>query len=98
MEWKKKCKRITAPLANRKVWTSACGHYKVEECTITYGDRTERGVFLGYPTYYRAMVLKDWGWHIISTHRKRTAAKVQLEHYHEHGTVVPKKKKKRRAK
>jgi len=99
IEWKKRCRRQDTQLADRRVWTSKCGHYKIEESAIRYGAREDkRGNFLGYPPYYRAMVAQDWGWEILSTHRKRTAAQKQLEYYHEHGCRIPKKKRRKKVK
>ena len=97
IEWMKRCRRCESALADRRVWSSRCGHYKVEESDIKYGRKHDkRGNFLGYPTFYRAMVLKDSIWYILSAHRKRSAAVRQLEYYHEHGKPTPKKKKRRK--
>lgn len=99
IEWYKTAKRDNTQLADRRVWRSKCGHYKVEESTIRYGNRTDRnGNHLGYPTYYRAMVLKDFGWDIISDHRTRSAAVSQCEYFHEHGHRKPPKTKAAKAK
>lgn len=61
MEWKKRAKRRDTILSKRRVWESKCELYKVEESNIQYGDE---------PIYYRAMAKYDWGWKIISYHRK----------------------------
>lgn len=97
IDWLKRCKRCDTQLAERRSWSSRCGNYKVEESNIKYGRKHDKyGNYLGYPIIYRAMVAKDWGWDILSTHRKRSAAVKQLEYYHEHGKPIPKKKKKRK--
>ena len=97
IQWNKTSKREDTQTAKRKVWKSKCGHYKIEQSAITYGAYNDkRGNFLGYPPYYRAMVLRDWGWTIFSIHRKRSAAQKQLEHLHEHGVGIPTKKRKRK--
>ena len=97
IDWLKRCRRLDSALADRRIWTSRCGHYKVEESDIRYGrSYDKRGNFLGYPPYYRAMTLKDDVWFIISAHRKQSTAVRQLEYYHEHGKPIPKKKKKRK--
>jgi hypothetical protein len=98
MEWFKNSKKETSLLADRRVWCTKCGRYRIEECTIRYGNRTSKGVFLGYPTYYRAMVHFDWGWKIVSVHRKYKPALAVLEYYHEHGRLPEKKKGKKRGK
>jgi len=97
IEWYKTSKREDTQLADRRVWRSKCGHYRVEESTIRYGNRTDRhGNHLGYPTFYRAMVLKDFGWDILSYHRKRGPAVASCEYFHEHGHPKPPKTKKRK--
>jgi hypothetical protein len=97
LEWNKRCKRNDTELAERRTWKTKCGHYKVEESNIKYGRKHDKhGNYLGYPIVYRAMVLKDWGWDILSVHRKRSAAVKQLEYYSENGKPIPKKKKRRK--
>jgi len=99
IDWHKRMRREDSATAERKVWRSRCGHYRVEEVNIRYGrGKDKSGNLLGYPIYYRAMIKDPLGWDIVSEHRKRTAAIKQLEHYAEHGTIIPKKKKKRRKK
>jgi hypothetical protein len=74
IDWKKRCKRQDTILSKRRVWESKCGIYKVEESDIQYGKRES-----SIPIYYRAMVKRDWGWEIISFHRKRKPATKALE-------------------
>lgn len=97
IDWFKRCKRDETSAAERRTWRSRCERYKVEESNIKYGRTHKRnGDYLGYPIIYRAMVLRDWGWWLISTHRKRSAAQKALEYFDEHGHKKPPKKKKRK--
>jgi hypothetical protein len=98
-EWFKRAQRCDNALSERRVWRSRCGRYKVEESNIRYGRETDKqGNYLGYPIIYRAMVKNGDTWSILSTHRKRSAATKQLEYFHENGTTIPKKRKRRRKK
>jgi len=95
--WYQRCKRQDTQVSERLVLQSHCGRYKVEESSIKYGRTHKRnGDYNGYPTVYWAMVLMDWGWRIISIHRKRKTAIGALEYYDEHGHKMPPKKKKRK--
>ncbi len=97
IDWHKRMRREDSAIADRKVWRSRCGKYRVEEVDIRYGRGTNKaGVPLGYPIYFRAMIKCPLGWNIVSEHRKRTAAFKQLEYHNEHSTLIPKKKKKRK--
>jgi len=99
IDWYKRMKREDSAIADRKVWRSRCGRYRVEEVDIRYGRGTNRaGVLLGYPIYFRAMIKRPLGWDIVSEHRKRAAAFKQLEYHNEHSTLIPKKKKKKKLK
>ena len=95
IEWNKTSKREDTDIAKRRVWRSKCGHYKVEESQINYGNGKDRhGVETGYATCYRAMVRNDWGWKILSDEfRKRTTAMLALDHYLAHGHMPEKKKR-----
>jgi hypothetical protein len=42
------------------------------------------------------MVLMDWGWWIISSHKKPGTAQKACEYFHDKGHVKPKPKKKRK--
>lgn len=98
IDWFKRMRRDDTETAERKVWRSRCGRYKVEEVNIRYGrENDNRGVYLGYPIFFRAMIKRPLGWYVVSTHRKRSAATKVLEYIEEHGKR-PKKKKKRRKK
>lgn len=92
IDWFKTAKRENTQVSDRRVWRSRCDHYRVEESNIRYGGD------LGYPTIYRSMVLKDFGWDVISYHRKRKTAIEACEYFHEHGHPKPPKTKKRRRK
>ena len=97
IDWYKRMKREDSVIADRKVWRSRCGRYRVVEVDIRYGRGTNRaGVPLGYPIYFQAMIKCPLGWDIVSEHRKRTAAFKQLEYHNEHSTLIPKKKKRRK--
>ena len=97
IEWYKTSKREDTQLADRRVWRSKCGHYRVEESTIRYGNCTDRhGNHKGYPTFYRAMFHHEWGWEILSYHRLRSAAVKAMEYFHDHGHKIPKKKKRKK--
>jgi hypothetical protein len=62
----------------------------VEEHTINYGiGKDKGGGDTGIPTYYLAMIHRDWGWNIISEHRKRQTAVTALEYFHQHGHKIP---------
>lgn len=101
IQWNKTPKREDTACAKRRVWRTKCGHYKVEESQITYGQGTDKnGVELGYPTVFRAMVLTDKGyWKILSDDfRKRSTAMEALEHYAEHGCLPDKKKRRKKPK
>lgn len=93
IDWNKRARRENTQLADRRTWRSRCGHYKVEEHTIRFGNKTDkRGNFLGYPTYYLAMRLVDpehETWDIITRHHRRSSAVAQCEYFHEHGHQKP---------
>jgi hypothetical protein len=96
IDWFKRMRREDTDFAECKVWLSRCGHYRIEEVNIRYGrEYDKRGVYLGYPITFRAMIKRPLGWYVLSNHRKRAAATKQLEYYAEHGKSIPKKKKKR---
>lgn len=97
IEWYKRWKRTDTQMAERRTLQSRCGHYKVEESNIKYGRTYKRnGDYNGYPILYRAMVLMDWGWWIISSHKKPGTAQKACEYFHDKGHVKPKPKKKRK--
>ena len=97
IEWFKRCKRDDSQMAERRIWSSRCGHYKVVESNIRYGRKFDNhGNYLGYPITSMAMVLMEWGWNIISHHRKQSAAVKALEYFHDKGHAKPKPKTKRK--
>jgi hypothetical protein len=100
IEWIKTPRHEDNFLAKRRVWRSRCGHYKVEESNILYGNGKDRhGNETGYPTCYRAMVHKQYGWEIVSDeYRKRSTAMQALDHFAEHGFLPEKKKRRKRVK
>jgi hypothetical protein len=98
IDWFKRMRRDDTDVAERKVWRSRCGRYRIEEVNIRYGrGKDKSGATLGYPTFFRAMIKRPLGWYVVSAHRKRTAATKVLEYHADNGTL-PKKKKKRRKK
>jgi len=99
VEWLKRWKRRDTDLAERRVLNSRCSHYKIEESNIKYGRVCKRnGDYCGYSVIYRAMVLMDWGWWVISKHRKLGAAQKAIAYFHDHGHAKPKPKKRKRVK
>lgn len=99
IEWGKRGRRCDTEHAERRVWKSKCGRYRVLETNIRYGRKHDsQGNYLGYPIIYSAMVHKELGWYTISTHRKRGPAIKQLEYYDQHGKPQPKKSGKSRRK
>jgi len=100
IEWLKTSKHEDTDLAKRRTWRSKCGHYKVEESQINYGNGKDRhGNETGYPTCYRAMYRQEWGWQILSDEfRKRATAVSALEHHKAHGHLPEKKKRRKRVK
>jgi hypothetical protein len=97
IDWHRRCKKYKSQVADCRRWASHCGIYRVEESDIRYGRKwNSKGKYLGYKIYYRAMVHHLWGWEIISTHQKKSAAYKSLEFYAEHGYVKPKPKKRRK--
>lgn len=64
IEWKKRAKVMNLETCDRRVWESWCGKYKVEELKSK----------LGMPIRYLALTKYDWGWKIVSQHRKRKPA------------------------
>jgi len=98
IEWYKNAKREDTQIADRRVWKSKCGHYKVEEHIIRYGQGQDKaGNSTGIPTYYLAMFLSPAGWQILSEHRTRTGAVKQCEYFSEHGHKMPPRTKTEKA-
>jgi len=64
IDWKKRSKKLNLDTADRRVWESWCGEYKVEELKST----------VGMPTRYLALKKEVWGWKIVSQHRKSKPA------------------------
>lgn len=94
LEWNKRCRRDESQMAERRIWKTKCGHYQIVESNIKYGRKYDkRGNFLGYPIVYLALALREWGWVIVSRHRKRISAQRQLDYYHTNGRPMPKKTK-----
>lgn len=92
LDWNKTPRHENTQLAKRRVWKTKCGHFRVEEHTILYGvGKDKSGNETGMPTYYLAMMRHDWGWQIISEHRKRATAIKALEYLHENGHKMPPK-------
>ncbi len=67
--WKKRCQKVQGEVANRKIWGSKCGEYRVVFSQIRYG-RGPKGI----PDTYYAMKLDGDCWTIISKHRKKSTA------------------------
>jgi hypothetical protein len=94
MDWLKRCKRDETKAAERRTWKTRCGHYKIEEVNIKYGRSYDsRGQYLGYPIFYRAMVMDDGTWSTVSEHRTRKAALAQLEYHYKNGRTKPRNTK-----
>lgn len=88
IEWKKKAKKQNLETADRRVWESRCGEYKIEEHKST----------VGLPTRYLALAKQEWGWAIISYHRKRATATQALDKYVKKEIKQKKTSKKRKIK
>jgi hypothetical protein len=97
IDWFKRMRREDTETAERKVWRSRCGRYRIEEVNIRYGRSTDgKGVYLGYPIFFRAMIKRPLGWYVVSAHRKRAAAFNRLEYYDARGHFPRKKGKRNR--
>ena len=97
IEWFKTYRREDTQLADRKVWRSKCGHYRVESCLIRYGQGQDRkGNETGYPLFFRAMQRTPEGWIIISNHKKLSTAQTALQN-RLNGVIKRKRKKKVKA-
>lgn len=69
IDWKKRAKKLNMETADRRVWESRCGQYKIEEIKSTFGLSTR----------YLALAKRDWGWEVVSRHRKRKPAMQALD-------------------
>jgi hypothetical protein len=96
IEWRTNARREDTQVSKRRTWNSLCGHYKVEESQITYGEGKDRkGVDTGYPRVFRAMQRNDWGWLILSYHRKKKTAQDACQARAD-GRIIEKKKRTKR--
>jgi len=100
IDWLKRWKREDTKYADRRSLYSRCKIYKVEESELRYGRGFDkRGERLGYPITYRAMVKREnYGWYILSEHRRQSAAISALEYFAETGKQKPKRTKASKAK
>ena len=97
IDWLLRWKNTNTPMSERRTLMSRCAQYKIEESNIRYGRTYKRnGDYNGIPIVYRAMVLMRWGWWIISSHRRKSAAIKAVEYYAENGHIQPPKKKRRK--
>ncbi len=69
LAWKR-AKRDETDVAKRRTWESRCFRYKVQE---SVGKLVEMG------TSYYALVADEYGWRILSRHRKRKPAETACE-------------------
>jgi hypothetical protein len=70
LDWKKRCRKDSTLVSDRKIWETKCGTYKVIFSQIRYG----RGLD-GIPdTYYAIYKDEEDGEEIISKHRKMSTA------------------------
>lgn len=100
IEWFKRPKDEPTDLAERKVWRSHCGRYKIEWSHIKYGrGRDKRGEETGYPPIYRFMVCNELGhWTILDYFRRKTSVFKAADYYHSHGCLPPKPKRRKKVK
>lgn len=68
MIWKKRCKKDSTIVSDRKIWETKCGTYKVIFSQIRYGRGPN-----GIPDTYYAIETGD-SETIISRHRKKSTA------------------------
>jgi hypothetical protein len=98
LDWLKRCQRTDTVAAERRTWKTRCGQYKVDEVNIRYGrSHDAQGNYQGYPLFFRACVMRDGDFRILSEHRTRKAAVSQLEYYHKHGRKKPRQTKANKA-
>ena len=87
LEWKKRCKKDTTLVSDRKIWETKCGSYKVVFSHITLGNGeisdTYYAIFINNQENNRTET-------IVSRHRKKNPAIKSCE------THFKKQQKKRR--
>jgi hypothetical protein len=75
LDWEKECQKDQTVCADRKIWETKCGKYRVIFSHIRYGE----GIL---PDQWYAMELNNKNWDVISKHRKKTAAQKACEKSH----------------
>jgi len=71
IEFVKRPRRQTTLVSHRRIWLSLCGLYRVVESRCRYGPRKGPQAI---PIVWYAERKNQWGWEIISHHRKRGPA------------------------
>jgi len=84
--WKKRAKKDTTAVSNRRIWGTKCNRYRVVESKIIFGELSVK--------YYamRIVLVSDKEcWTTISKHKTQNAAKKACQKHFS----PPKKKKKK---
>ena len=74
LEWKKRCRKDSTIISDRKIWETKCGMYKVVFSQIRFGKGPD-----GIPDTYYAICMDEDGEKIISKHRKKGPAEKACE-------------------
>lgn len=69
LDWKKRCRKDSTIVSDRKIWETKCGSYKIVFSQIRYGRGPD-----GIPDSYYAIETDEVGERIISRHRKKNPA------------------------
>ena len=75
LDWKKRCRKDQTMSADRKIWETRCGKYRLIFSHIRYGE----GIL---PDVWYALELDNGYWEIISKHRKKNTAQKACEKKH----------------
>ena len=63
----KRARRYTNATSRQRIWLSRCGLYRIVFSRGLFGPRRGRGAIRDV---WRAEVRDQWGWAVISSHRK----------------------------
>jgi len=75
IEFKKRAKKETTPAAERRIWESWCGNYRVVFSRCRFGPRKGRAAIRDeYRAEVRQQIDGRWCWAVISRHKKRERA------------------------
>jgi len=76
--WKQRCRKDQTAVADRKIWGSKCGKYRVTFSHIRYGENAEKK----WADKWFAEELDNNCWEIISEHKKKETAQKACEKKH----------------